>query len=133
MRGPEVLNWTAEKLNALSEKTGNLAKDSPKLGRVAGLAVVVLKTCAIIPACILEMIAHLGVLLINIGGALFSKKCLEDLPWEVLDVGRCLFLVILSPVFTISQLGKGAYGVLSSPESEREMRDDINPLILRRV
>lgn len=125
MKTPTTLN-PSQKLHALSEKAANLAKTSPKLGKIAGLSVILLKACALIPVTIANIILNVGMAIANAFGSIRSINCREDLKENGADLRMMFVFLAKSPIFMTRVLVHGFKGVMADPTTPRDMDKDFD-------
>lgn len=112
------------RLDRLSAKAANLAKTSPKAGKIAGLSVVVLRTCTLVPLYFAQLIVTVGSALANAVGSLRSKSCRNDLKEAKKYLSMDFHGLMMSPIYTARQLVHGVRGVLASPTKPSALYQD---------
>lgn len=125
MKTPKIMKNSSDHLDLLSEKAANLAKTSRKLGTLAGLSVVVLKSCTMLAYRVATLALQIGVSLINFVGSFVSKRCSEDLKKSPSTISRHALLLLKSPAESTRIFINGIKGVLANPTDPRFMMYDV--------
>lgn len=125
MKTPNLLETSGKKLDVLSANSAKLAVTSRKLGRMAGLSVVVLKACVFIPLTFTQLIVAVGTTIANAFGSIGSRQCRADLKGSLESCVFAGMLFGLSPILTANLVIKGFKGVAQYPTIPRITRNDM--------
>lgn len=126
MRAPDIGNKIFNNLDVLSQKAALLAISSPKLGKLAGLSVVVLKSATILPSIITQIILEVGAVIANAFGSIRSSNCRDDLSKSFIEIRDMSLCFIISPLVITRTIVNGFRGVWTNPTIPRQMIPDWN-------